>query len=69
MRKALATLPWVEQDTIQMNFKARELRFCLKDKSQFNEEALKKALKAEGFPDVQVKTGPSPSSEADVETP
>jgi hypothetical protein len=32
-----------------MNFKARELRFCLKDKSQFNEEALKKALKAEGF--------------------
>jgi hypothetical protein len=40
-----------------MNFKARELRFCLKDKSQFDEEALKKALKAEGFPDVQVKTG------------
>jgi hypothetical protein len=39
-----------------MNFKARELRFCLKDKSQFNEEALKKALKAEGFPGVQVKT-------------
>jgi hypothetical protein len=39
-----------------MNFKARELRFCLKDKSQFNEEA----LKAEGFPDVQVKTRPSP---------
>ena len=42
-----------------MNFKARELRFWLKDKSQFNEEALQKALKAEGFPDVRVKTGPS----------
>ena len=42
-----------------MNFKARELRFCLQDKSQFNAEALKKALKAEGFPDVQVKTRPS----------
>jgi hypothetical protein len=38
-----------------MNFKARELRFCLNDKGQYNEEALKKALKAEGFPDVQVK--------------
>jgi hypothetical protein len=42
-----------------MNFQARELRFCLKDKSQFNEETLKKALKAEGFPNVLVKTGPS----------
>jgi hypothetical protein len=42
-----------------MSFKARELRFNLKDKSQFNEEALKKALKAQGFPDIQVKSGPS----------
>ena len=42
-----------------MNFMARELRFCLKDKSQFDEESLKKALKAEGFPDVQVKDRPS----------
>ena len=42
-----------------MTFKARELRFCLKDRSQFNEEALKKALKSEGFPDAQIKTGPS----------
>jgi hypothetical protein len=38
-----------------MNFKARELRFCLKDQSQFNQEALLKALLAEGFPNVQVK--------------
>ena len=51
-----------------MNFKARELMICLKDKGQFNEDALKKALKAEGFPDVQVKTGPPPSGAA-VETP
>ena len=52
-----------------MNFKTRELRFCLKDKKPFNEEALKKALKAEGFPDVQVKTAPSPPSGAAVQTP
>jgi hypothetical protein len=42
-----------------MNFRACELRFCLKDKQPFNEEALKKALQAEGFPNAQVKTGPS----------
>jgi hypothetical protein len=42
-----------------MNFKARELRFCLTDKSRFNGEALKKALAAEGFPGAEVKTGPS----------
>jgi phosphotransferase system IIB component len=41
-----------------MNFSARELRFSLHDKSRFDAEALKKALKAEGFPDVQVKAGP-----------
>ena len=52
-----------------MNFKARELRFCLKDKSQFNDEALKKALKAQGFPDVQVKAGPPGPGGAAVQTP
>jgi len=36
-----------------MNFKARELRFCLKDKSQFNEQELKKALMTKGFAEVQ----------------
>jgi hypothetical protein len=42
-----------------MNFKTRELRFDLKDKGQFDDEALKKALKAKGFPGAEVKTGPS----------
>jgi hypothetical protein len=41
-----------------MNFKARELRFCLTDKSQFSEDALQKALKAQGFPNARVQTGP-----------
>jgi hypothetical protein len=43
-----------------MDIKARELRFCLTDKCQFSGEAITKALKAEGFPNVQVKTGPTP---------
>jgi hypothetical protein len=42
-----------------MNFQARELRFCLKAKDQLNQEALAKALTAEGFPGVQIKTRPS----------
>jgi hypothetical protein len=42
-----------------MNFQARELRFCLKDKGGLSEEALQKALKAEGFPGVQIKSKPS----------
>lgn len=52
-----------------MNFKDRELRFCVKDKSQFNEEALKKALKVEGFPDVQLKNRPSRPQGAAGKTP
>ena len=59
MRKALGTLPWVEQESIQMNFKTRELRFGLADKSAFNEQQVKAALRSQGFPDVQVKSGPA----------
>jgi hypothetical protein len=45
-----------------MRFDDRELRFDLKDKSQFDAEALKKALKAEGFPDVEIKSAPAPQA-------
>ena len=43
-----------------MNFKARELRFNLKDKSQFNAEEVKKALTDQGFANVEIKSGPTP---------
>jgi hypothetical protein len=56
---ALKTLPWVEQETIQMNFKTRELRFGLKDKSHFNEKELLQALKTQRFPDAEVRSGPT----------
>jgi hypothetical protein len=42
-----------------MNFKTRELRFGLTDKSKFNEQQVKAALRSQGFPDVQVKSGTS----------
>jgi hypothetical protein len=59
VRKALKTLPWVEEGTIKMEFKTRELTFGLKDKSHFKEEDLKKALKDQGFPNAEVRAGPA----------
>jgi hypothetical protein len=41
-----------------MDFKTRELRFGLKDRDAFNEAKVKDALKAQGFPDAEHKSGP-----------
>ena len=59
MRKALGTLPWVEQGSIQTDVDKREVRFNLTDKKAFNEAEVKNALKAQGFAEVTVKSGPS----------
>ena len=58
MRKALETLPWVEQATVQTDTDRREVRFDLKDKAGFDEEAVKKALQGQGFPEFTVKSAP-----------
>jgi hypothetical protein len=58
VRAALGTLPWVEQGTVQTDVDRREVRFNLADKGGFNEEEVKKALKAQGFPEVTVKSAP-----------
>jgi hypothetical protein len=58
VQKALATLPWVEQGTIEVNADHREVRFAVKDKSQFNLENMKQALKKQGFPEAEVRSGP-----------
>jgi hypothetical protein len=42
-----------------MDFKTRELRFGLNDKSKFMPQLVVDALKAQGFPDVEFKGGPS----------
>ena len=41
-----------------MDFKARELRFGLKDKDRFDAEAVKKALEAQRFADVELLSAP-----------
>ena len=58
MRKALGTLPWVEQASIQFNYSKQEVGFNLKDKAAFNEEAVKQALAAQRFDEVTVKSAP-----------
>jgi hypothetical protein len=42
-----------------MEFKSRELRFGLIDRSKFNAEEVKSALRSEGFADAEVMSAPS----------
>ena len=58
MRKALGTLPWVEQASVQTDVSKREVRFNLKDKSAWRADEVKNALKNQGFPTVEVKSAP-----------
>ena len=41
-----------------MNFKDRELKFGFKDKESFDAEAVKKALEAQRFSNVELLSGP-----------
>jgi hypothetical protein len=58
VRKALGTLPWVEQASVVTDVPTREVRFNLKDKGAFDEEAVKKALAEQRFDEVTVKSPP-----------
>jgi hypothetical protein len=59
VRKALATLPWVEQASIQTDVDHREVRFNLSDKTAFDEPAIREALKGQRFPEVTVMSAPA----------
>jgi hypothetical protein len=45
-----------------MDFKTRELRFGVNDRSKFNAQEVTSSLKAEGFADAEVMSAPSPLS-------
>jgi hypothetical protein len=64
VRKALATLPWVEQGSIQTDPDKREVRFNLKDKGAFKEDQVKEALKEQGFKEMTVKDRPTEGRKA-----
>ena len=42
-----------------MDFKARALKFGFKDKNRFDAQAVKDALKAQRFANVELLSGPS----------
>ena len=45
MREAIATLPWVETDSIKTDSSKMQVMFTVKDAAQFNEQAVIDALK------------------------
>jgi hypothetical protein len=59
VQAALRTLPWVEPDSIRVDVPAREVKFTVKDKQDFNLQAVKDALAKEDFNEVTLKSGPS----------
>ena len=56
---ALATLPWVEPDTIKASRQLRQAKFTIKSKAAFDEDALKAAISKAGYPRAQVLTWPT----------
>ena len=62
MRSALATLPWVETESIVADRGTTQVRFTVKDRAQFDFEAIKAALKEKGYDSgAKVLTGPTES--------
>jgi hypothetical protein len=59
VRDALATLPWVEQKSIVTDIATKEVQFRLADKSKFNLDEVKKALEAQNFQAIKLKSGPT----------
>jgi hypothetical protein len=59
VRKALATLPWVEHKSVLTDVSKTEVRFNLKDRTAFDEGQLQKALEGQGFPEMTVRSRPS----------
>lgn len=56
---ALATLPWVESDTITADRKTRQAKFTITDKAAFDAEAIKATIGKAGYRKAQVLKGPT----------
>ena len=59
MRDALATLPWVEPQSIVADRNNRQAKFTVKDKKAFNLDEVKQALGERYRDGVTVMTGPT----------
>jgi hypothetical protein len=56
---ALRSLPWVEPNSIKADVKIRQVKFTVSDKSSFDLEAAREAIKKKGYDDVSLLVGPT----------
>ena len=61
MRDALTTLPWVEPDSIVTEAKTRQVKFTLKDRKAFDEEAVRTTLGTRYARRLKLLAGPTDS--------
>jgi hypothetical protein len=56
---AVATLPWVEFESIKADRSSRQVRFTLKDRKQFDIEKVKEVIADAGYPGTRLLAGPT----------
>jgi hypothetical protein len=71
VQSAIATLPWVETDSIKTDAKKKQVKFTVKDAKLFDDAAVIAALKEKGskYSDGATKlSGPSEAKKDDTKT-
>ena len=58
MRKALATLPWVEQGSVKTDIRKQEVRFKITERASWNEANVRAELQKQGFDEMTVIAAP-----------
>ena len=61
MSAALATLPWVESQTIAADRKTRQVKFTVKERAEFDPEKVKEVISKHGYSGAAVLKGPTDS--------
>jgi hypothetical protein len=59
VRAALATLPWVESDSITPDKDKMQVKFAVKDSKSYDEAAIVEVLKKKGYDGAKKMTGPT----------
>ncbi|HSQ55591.1 MAG TPA: hypothetical protein VLM40_07580 [Gemmata sp.] len=55
---ALASLPWVDADSIKADRATRQAKFRVKDRKHFNLEEVQLVISKAGYPTTKLLTGP-----------
>ncbi len=58
-KRALASLPWVDQTSVQANVETQEVRFRVTDAKQYDTEQLQAAFAKVRFTDTKVLHSPA----------